>query len=239
MQKSGTSAIAALLAAATGLTCSIDFIQEQRRPLFDRVYLHQAPFERLIRRNKPEFSQGVVKEPNLTILYPQLARRFPRAQFIFVVRDPRDNIRSILDWLGWPGDVLTIAPQEWNRLSKVKQRIVSVDWMGLGESDESHIAALTRKWTYCADQYLDSRDSMQLIRYEDFLLDKVGAIHDLASRVGLEPSRPIEHIVDKAFQPPGRRDVKLEEIFGRESLRTIETMSRKYLDEFRYPLHRE
>ena len=237
MQKSGTSAIAALIASSCGLTSSIDFVQERRRPLFDRVYLHQASMRRFIWRNKPEFAREVIKEPNLTILYPQLAERFPRARFIFVVRDPRDNIRSILDWLGWDGKASEISAHQLERLPKVKQRIVSVDWMGLGRPDEHYLAALTKKWMYCADQYLANQESMELIRYEDFLEDKVNSITDLALRVGLDPRKSVAHLVDREFQPPGSRSkVTLSEIFTRENLDLIEDLSRKYLECFDYPL---
>ena len=76
-QKSGTTAMAALLGRACGLSVSLDMLMEVSRPIFQRVPSGELPFSEYIRRNRWEYSHEIVKEPNLTLLYAQLADACP------------------------------------------------------------------------------------------------------------------------------------------------------------------
>jgi hypothetical protein len=67
-------------------------------------------FERYVRMNRWEFSHAVVKEPNLTLLCPQLAEAFPGSPVIFIMRDPREHIRSLLNNLRIAGDHAALPP---------------------------------------------------------------------------------------------------------------------------------
>ena len=111
-QKSGTSAVAALLAELTGSSAAIDLFEETRNPVIDRVVRGEMSLERYLRRNRLDFSRLIVKEASLTFLYPQLAARFPGARFVFVVREPLANLKSVLDRLGLPGDLERLPAEQ-------------------------------------------------------------------------------------------------------------------------------
>src|SRR5690606_37975827 len=102
-QKTGTSAIAALLGEATGNPYTIDVfchLGDLQRRLFNR----ELTFRQFIVRSKDFFSKKIVKEPSFTFFYDELRREFPEATFVLIVRDPHENVRSILNRLEIPGD---------------------------------------------------------------------------------------------------------------------------------------
>ncbi|MBN1239849.1 MAG: hypothetical protein JXB36_15210, partial [Gammaproteobacteria bacterium] len=97
MQKAGTSAVAHLLGERTASTTTVDFFDEVYDPVYPRLVRGEISTREYVLRNRLDFSRDIIKEPNLTLLYRQLLEHFPAARFVFVVRDPRDNIRSLLN----------------------------------------------------------------------------------------------------------------------------------------------
>ena len=77
-QKSGTSAVAALLAELTGSSAAIDLFEETRSPVIDRVVRGEMSLERYLRRNRLDFSRQIVKEASLTLPLPAARRALPR-----------------------------------------------------------------------------------------------------------------------------------------------------------------
>ena len=57
-----------------------------------------------INKNKVEFSSEIIKEPHLSIFYDELKIEYPNSKFVMVIRNPFDNIRSILDRLNVEGN---------------------------------------------------------------------------------------------------------------------------------------
>lgn len=218
--KSGTTVIAALLAEYGGLSVTLDFWPRLRRPsTLAAVHAGRLPFDRFVRRFRADFSRDVVKDPHLTFLYPQLAERFPRARFVMVIRDPRDNIRSILNRLDLPGDLDDLDPGAYHGMRPLWEGILKSPWLGV---TGSYIERLAARWSLGAGVYLENPDRMALIRYEDFVADKMGAIAGLATRLGLSGRGRIEDKLDTRFQPPGDRSVGWQEFFGRVNLAAIE-----------------
>ena len=130
--KSGTTVIAALLAEYGDLTVTLDFWPRLRRPsTLAAVHAGRVPFDRFVRRFRADFARDVVKDPHLTFLYPQLAERFPRARFVMVMRDPRDNIRSILTRLSLRGDLADIGPEDYRRMRPLWEGILKSPWLGV------------------------------------------------------------------------------------------------------------
>lgn len=226
-QKSGTSAIAALLAQALRASLTLDLIVT---PGYEQDLLaahrSQKGFLDFLNRRKYEFSKEVIKEPSLTLLFERLDRVFPSARFIFVVRDPRDNIRSILDRLSMPGhlrdnpDLDRLQPPVWKRFFE------------LGcpdpETYPHYIERLAWRWNSMADVYLDRPEAMICISYEAFVRDKAGLIHDLAARTGV--TCPVERLrdLDSQYQPRGKsRDRSWQDFFGPENLARIESICRE------------
>ena len=211
--KAGTTVIAALLAAYGDLSVTLDFWPRLRRPAtLAAVHSGALPFDRFVRRFRADFSRDVVKDPHLTFLYPQLSQRFPRARYVMVVRDPRDNIRSILNRLGLPGDRAELPPEAYRSMRPLWEAILRSPWLGIEPGN--YVERLASRWSLAADAYLEHASDIELIRYEDFLADKAAAIAGLADRLGIVRRASIEDKLDTRYQPPGDRDVGWGAFFG-------------------------
>lgn len=219
--KSGTTVVAGLLAEYAGASATLDLWPRLHRPeTLAAVHAGELPFAAFVDHFRADFSRGVVKDVHLTFLFPQLAERFPQARYVMVTRDPRDNIRSILDRLDLPGDRedVDVSRREMRPLWRA---VLESPWLEVG--DGTYVEKLARRWSIAAAVYLEHRNAIELIRYEDFLEDKAGAIEGLARRLGLERLGRIEDKLDRRYQPKGRSDVDWREFFGTDNLRTIET----------------
>ena len=99
-QKSGTSVIAGLLGEVSNKRTSIDlFYSGFRYSLFLKWKNKKISTEEFINKNKLEFSSEIIKEPHFSVFYKELKEKFPESVFIMILRNPFDNIRSILDRL--------------------------------------------------------------------------------------------------------------------------------------------
>jgi 2-polyprenyl-3-methyl-5-hydroxy-6-metoxy-1,4-benzoquinol methylase len=220
-QKSGTTVIAALLSEISGLPVTLDLHRLTSQPRLHLVRSGQIDLATIIRDNRDCFSRPIIKEPSLTFFYPELRHLFPRGRFLFIVRDPRDNIRSILDRLKLPGDLKGISPERFAALPVGWQYILDTAQMGTGGAN--YIENLARRWNAAAQVYLDNRRHMLLLRYEDFCRDKAGCIADTARALGLEVRHDISGKVDRQYQSRGNRDARWPDVFGEGNLRLIES----------------
>lgn len=210
--KAGTTVIAALLAAYGDLSVTLDFWPRLRRPeTLAAVHSGRLPFDAFVRRFRADFARDVVKDPHLTFLYPQLRQRFPDARFVMVMRDPRDNIRSILNRLDLPGDLERLDPGAYRHMRPLWEAILESPWLDV---DGNYVERLAGRWARGARAYLDHADEMALIRFEDFLADKSRAITALADALGVERRGRFEDQLDRRFQPPGDRSVGWRAFFG-------------------------
>lgn len=217
--KSGTTAIAGLLADFAGASATLDFWPRLRDPgTLAAVHGGAMPFDAFVDRFRADFSRDLVKDPHLTFLFPQLADRFPDARFLMIVRDPRDNVRSILDRLDLPGDREDLDLDR-HEMRPLWRAILECPWLDV--DGDGYIERLAQRWSLAASVYLDHPDAMELVRYEDFVADKMATVADLAARLGLEHRGRIEHKLDRRYQPKGR-SVAWEEFFGPRNLRLIE-----------------
>jgi hypothetical protein len=219
-QKSGTSAIAALLAEMTGLSVTIDLKNEIDYPTYDRVFRDELSFSELVNHNKLDFSKDIIKDCDLILLYPKLAEYFPESKFVFILRDPRDNIRSILNRVKLPGNLSRVDEFQWAKIPPAWKLILDCRWLGL--EGENYIELLAARWNLMADIFLKNRNRMRLVCYEDFLKDKIGKIARLAQDLELKQVNDIADKVDIPFQPPGNRNVKWIEFFGHDNLARID-----------------
>ena len=221
-QKAGTSAIAALLARATGSSYDID-IAGFRNAEYSALHGGSADFRKLVASEaRIEFSKDVVKEPNLTFLYPQLRKAFPAAQVVLITRNPFQNIRSTLNRLSLPGDLPQLSPKHVSDISAIWHSILMNEWVGdPSRTDLNYVGRSAERWQQAADVYLDHQDELTLIRYEDFVVDKQSAIERLAAQLGRPVTHDIGSRVDVQFQPKGKRKVDLRAFFG-DNYATIE-----------------
>jgi len=93
---------------------------------------------------------------------------------------------------------------------------------------------MAEDWNTAVDGYLARPDVFILIRYEDFVADKVGAIARLAAELGLPAAQDIDAWTDVQYQPRGDRDISWQEFFGPENLARIERICGDRMARFGY-----
>ena len=235
-QKSGTSAIAALLSEMTGLSVSIDLKTEVENPTYQKVKKGELSFADFVKVNKLDFSREIVKEPNLTLFYQELVEYFPSSQFVFVIRDPRDNIRSILNRLKIPGNLSSLSAEYRGEMTPAWELIVDNRWLGL--KGENYIEMLANRWNLMADVFLNHKQEMILSRYEVFVKDKVAEIERLAKYLKLPQVNDISGKIDIQFQPRGEKNVKWGEFFGSKNLTKIEQICATKMRQLDYTIMR-
>ncbi len=226
-QRSGTTAIAALLAKVSDRSVLLDVAG------IYQVHAGELTLESFIRKHRREFSRAILKEPCLTFLFDDLIRVYPTARYLAVFRDPRDNIRSILNRLKISGNLDRIHMADYPEVKSGWEYVINGEWLGL--KGETFIEQLAARWNYAVDVYLknDSK-AMEPIRYEDFMADKVGTIIHLTETLGLKMVNDISDHVDIQYQPRGDKNVTWLEFFGKENLERIEHICSKRMREFNY-----
>lgn len=123
-QKSGTTAVAALLAKCAGVSVTLD-ISAVREPVISRLLRGQTPLRLVIHRNRLDFSRCIIKEPFLTFSFDQVLECFQPKSNVFVMWDPRDNVRSVLIGLQLPGDLEDLSPDQISMLPPTWAGIVA------------------------------------------------------------------------------------------------------------------
>ncbi|MFH1755789.1 MAG: sulfotransferase [Candidatus Latescibacterota bacterium] len=221
-QKSGTSPIAGLLAEMTGIPLTMDIRREIERPRIEFIRQGELALSDYIKENKLDFSRAIIKEPNLTFIYQQLDELYGEAKIVFVYRDPRDNIRSILNRVEVSG--------RQKELTDVQKNNMTIGWRKIfegepvGRKGEDYIDTMALRWDCAARILLDNEKRFVTVRFEDFLQDKIGAISRLARDLDLADTHDISGQVDHPFQPPGDRSVSWIDFFGERNLRRIESV---------------
>lgn len=235
-QKSGTSAIAALLGEATGLSYTIDILCLYEG-LEERLFNGDSSFDEVIDRGRYYFSKGIIKDPGFTFFYDELAARFPSAKRVFVLRDPRQNIRSILNRLQLPGDLDDLYPEQWQMLQQQFPCWYPILEGSLaGHKGKTYIETLALRCQQVFQLYCHHQAELVPIYYETFNQDKVGSIHQLASQLGLPVIRDIDDVKDVQFQPRGNTEVTLEQFFGTTNLQRVEEICEEAMLAVGYPL---
>jgi len=218
-QKSGTTAIAGLLAAATQRRATLDFAGATE-PHIGRLLRRETPLADFVRHNSWAFSAQIVKEPNLTFAAPQLMEHFAAPRAVFIVRDPRDNIRSILDRLELPGDLESLDVESVRANRTWRSLLAGRD---LGLAEDHYIATLAWRWLRAIEILQSAHARFVLLRYEDFKVDRPGAIAQLAEELELDATRDIGALEQHSFQRPGTPR-PAREFFGRKNLGRIESI---------------
>lgn len=238
-QKSGTTVIASLLGEMTDNSVTIDPFHRIKDSVKLRQRMsHQAlHFSEVVQRNKIYFSTQVVKDPYFTFIVEDVMSVFPQSQYVFVSRDPRDNIRSILNRLNLPGDrndlkeaELAICPPktDWREILEGQMPVVD---------GNNYIERLAHRWAKATSLYKTHQDKIVLIRYEDFLKDKVAEIQQLSKKVGLKPERDISALVDKQYQVRGDQNIAWPDFFGEKNVEIIENICKSGMDFLGYKGH--
>jgi hypothetical protein len=132
------------------------------------------------------------KTPKNALRVPFLLEVFPDAQFIYLQRDARANLSSMMEawrgkgWItyrqlpGWPGPWSLLLPPGYERLQgKPLEEIVAFQWRIANETILDDLADLPReRWT--------------TVRYEALLADPLGEIGKLLEFAGLAMDERLE-----------------------------------------------
>lgn len=233
-QKSGTTAIAALLANCIGEKFISDVLHSNKLQLKD--VLNEGPsFAALVSNHSESFKGVVVKDNDFTFVHPALARAFPDARFVFIVRDPRQNIRSVLNRLTLPGNLESLSQEQYTHLStKLPGWHTIVTGSSFGPETGHYIDVLADRWVRANQVYLDASDRMTLVRYEDFDAAKRPAIEALAAELGFTAVNDISKKQDRQYQPLGDRSIAPGTFFGQANLERLERRCATMMPAFGY-----
>lgn len=210
-QKSGTTAIAGLLAAATDETLISDFLGA-REPYLGPLLRGETSVADFVTKNAWAFSARIVKEPSLSFVAPGLLDHFPKSRAVFIVRDPWANIRSILGRLTMRGDRDTPLREDGKRLNPTWQSILTGRDLGL--LPDHYIDVLAKRWVRAAQICEGLGDRVVALRYEDFNRSKTQTIAHLIGALGLTARNDISNILNFPFQRSGQSGQNLAEFFG-------------------------
>jgi hypothetical protein len=115
----------------------------------------------------------LVKVPGFATVLPQLQHAMVgRFRALYVVRDPRDNVASLLERLDK-------KPQNTNN-----HLFTDVQWLGVTATERT--AALAWRWrSYLeiAQAYQCAQGAIEFVRYETFLADKSVLLDKIASKL--------------------------------------------------------
>jgi len=233
-QKSGTSAIVHLLgkASSKSYTCDIEESMYDQK-YNDLLFNKEIPFsDYILNKAFKSFNKKIIKEPSLTSFYNELKDFYPKAQFVFIVRNPKDNIRSILNRVNLDGKTnnVEIIKNSDTILNAWKEIITSNN---IGIYSENYIESLALRWNKFSKIYFQSKDNFSLIKYEDFLKNKKEFIENLCNHLGLDVKYDIITDVDKHYQPKGET-INANLFFSNDNLNIIEETCYKYMSEFNY-----
>ncbi len=233
-QKSGTTAIAALLAECIGETFISDVLYRNKVQLQD--LLDGNPSLAMLASSHPEsFQASVVKDNDFTFLYPSLARTFPKANFVFIVRDPRQNIRSVLNRLKLPGDLDSLSAEQYTELrTKLPGWHTILTGSSFGSSTGHYIDVLADRWVRANQVYLSASERMTMVRYEDFDAAKRPVVERLATQLGFSVLHNVAESQDRQFQPLGDRSISPEAFFGQDNLERLERCCSTLMPSFGY-----
>lgn len=228
-QKTGSTAIAELLAAWGNLSATTDIHPLQSAD--SDLPSDPAAVERFLQRARYYFRQNLVKENALTPATDALLDVLPQVRPVYVVRHPVHNVRSILDRVGLPG---TPRPLHTLDLSNGGWRPIVANRHFKGTAQD-HITSLAQRWSDTTALYRRHRDRLTLVRYEDFTADKEGCIRRLANRLDVPQETDIRPLLDVPFQPPGQhRSVSPTSFFSAEALAIINRTCADGMDTLNY-----
>lgn len=210
MQKAGTSAIAGLLAYRAGKTVTIDtpFLWQ---PYLNQIKEGKLDFKKHIHKNALPFSKDIIKEPAASLLIENVENYFELDNYIFIVRNPFDLIRSILNRLNLSGSEHSL-----------NIKTVHKNWRYMFEDGENYVQKLAEIYRdiYSQEKYINNANCI-LVKYEDFNRDKDIFINQLCDQLDFPKINSIEHLKNKSFQPKGNPVKDYQAFYGDKNYNII------------------
>ncbi|HBE16876.1 MAG TPA: sulfotransferase [Cyanobacteria bacterium UBA11149] len=159
----------------------------QLRDRFGMAYLH-LPIQQ-----RPQKIRFLEKTPKNALRVPFLKAVFPDALFIFLYREPRSNINSILE--GWRSGHFISAVKIPGWPFRNWSFLLIPGWSSLSNSSIAEIAA--HQWKTANSYIWDSLQSIPpsswcLVRYQDLVREPQKAIREISEFAGLSWNEQIE-----------------------------------------------
>jgi len=243
--KAGSTVIWQALGAATQLSMGMDCeLFSSGTSFVHRVARREAPLEHFIDLCYGElFHWDLAKDPMATTLSRRLADAWPSLsshggplQLYFVIRNPFDCARSLLERL--KVKALVASPQEQrfafasnqlpSRFTGSMQDYLDVARDGLEYS--GFVDAAVQRWALIVDEYLRCPSRFALVRYEDFTKDPVAETRRLAEMLNLTAhwgqgsEERVKEAVSMQYQVRGKaRGHEPAEVFGEAMVARIWT----------------
>lgn len=231
-QKSGTTAIASLLADYGNMAKTLDI--PELWACEQGLHAGTISFRSFVESHPERFSTQVVKEPCLTFLFEQCFGVYPLSPYIFIIRHPVDNIRSILDRLKIPCDRDSVNLSDYE-MNETWSYVMNGKLLNIGH--EHYIARLAMRWVAASEVFLKHKDKMLLVRYEDFIENKFACIQRIAEKMGIQEAGNIQPLLNIQYQPRGdNREAALAGLFGERNLRIIYDVCHRQMEQFQYGL---
>jgi hypothetical protein len=159
---------------------------EIRAGIVERIVENlQDPQRRPLPADVPGALRFLEKTPKNALRVPFFDAIFPDALFVFLWRDPRQNISSIIEawksggWVtyrrleGWDGPWSMLLPPQWQMLrGKPLEEIAAHQWRTTNETIAADLAALGPGRSLMVD-------------YDEFLADPAGQVRRIAGFAGL------------------------------------------------------
>ncbi len=202
-QKSGTSAIAALLSKATGEEVTIDVFAKMGRAEYD-ILDKKVTFMKFRESTGKLFMSSIIKEPEFIFFMKELFGLYPMSKFVYIIRAPIDNIRSILNRLSPAKNSRDV---QWADIEKACRNTplwkLVFDSSRMPYTVDGIIATLAHRWVYAYEQLQKHLNKLYVVSYEDFKANKELVIANLANELGIHVKHSIKAFMDIQYQPAG------------------------------------
>ncbi len=218
MQKSGTSAIAGLLAHRANKSVTIDtpFLWE---PYYSQIKNGKLTIKEHVNKHAYPFSKDIIKEPAASVIIRYIEKYFNLSKYLFIYREPHDVIRSVLNRLDLPGNEKNVNFHD-----------IDTNWqIHFKNHGKNYINDLIELWikVYSQRQYINNPNCI-LVSYKEFKKNKQKFIDDLCEKLNYKPVKDITHLLDHSFQPKGNSNVDLKSFFGEENYNIIEKKTKPF-----------
>ena len=236
-QKTGTTAIASLLAHSANMSFSSDPIYEMSpsNSEFLQVFFDKTDeFNRIANKNSKLFFQQVVKDLDYILSFDKVFKLYPSAKFVFIIREPHQIIRSIFNRLSIDGTT------ELSNIStdKLYQPTANWDYIINGEPTSNDNMSIVERLASRIEEttlsYLKNKNNLKLIKYEDFKANKSEYIKKTLKEMDLPCLRDISTVENYQFQPKGDHKVLIEEFFGKKNYDLITQICSTTISRFGY-----
>jgi len=230
-QKSGTTIISKLIEQATGLPTLHDFPPKYYEAL-SLLSGNKINFKQFYKLAKKEFIYNqIIKEPQLTFSFSELKKVHKKSKVVIIIRDPRDNIRSILNRVNLRGDLQNVDISKLDIIEAWKSILYSKN---IGVTSSEYIDNLANRWNIIVKIYEQNKNDIILVRYEDFLKNKKGFIEQLCKYLEIKYKYDISKKTEIQYQSKGNRNVAWIDFFGKENLSRINNICKEGISNFNY-----